>query len=108
MQFAQIDQYDDGSQSFPDINQQIFDMEDRPIAPETYVESSFGSEALAALTSLRSRLIEVLQGLGIALLSAEDAAQPVPWLKAGEDLLVANAWSDAPLTVQEAFFFQVL
>jgi hypothetical protein len=106
LRFAQREDYDDGSQTLPDIYHSVFSLDGRPIPLEAYFQESFGSAAVLALTRLRNRLQKVLETLGIAVLPEAEGQQPVGWLDAGQDLFWRDADPGRPMTVQEAFFFE--
>ena len=56
------------------------------------------------LADQRDRIARTLQDHAISVLPVEHLDTPLPWLRAGEDVLQGS--TGEPLTVRDAFFFE--
>jgi hypothetical protein len=93
--------------SSPDIESRYFDDSGRPQREDLFLLDGLGQDAKDRLEDLRQRIVQVLEGSGIAVLLEEDVRQPVPWLEAGEGVLASVAKGQS-LTVEDALFFRYL
>jgi len=100
----QIEILEDGTQSEPDVELHIFDLERRKLDPNDYYRELIGDDGVAVLENLRSKIVRVLENLGVAIIAEEDLDRPVPWLRASDEVLVGLMGE--PITVRDAFFFR--
>ena len=96
-----IETFEDGSVIQPDVHPQRFDLDMKPLDMDEHVREALGDDALAGLHDLHERIAHALDGLGVRVLSAEEAGRPVPWLRAGEGALV-----EGTVTVRDALFLR--
>jgi hypothetical protein len=66
-----------------------------------------GKEAAQRLKALSDQTATILAARGIRVLSKNELAMPVPWLRAGEETLIGGHPGVA-VTVEDAFFFEQL
>ena len=59
-------------------------------------------EALAILRKVQVDVVSILNEHQIAVISGEDLAKPVPWLRASSDVFLGDAGE--PITIPDAFF----
>jgi hypothetical protein len=74
---------------------------------ETHFRETHGPEAVRALSALRDKIAQSLTEAGLLVIPEEEARKPVPWLQAGEDVWVGEAFTGQPITVKDAFFFHM-
>jgi hypothetical protein len=107
VKFGDMEQLDDGSQILPQIDDNIFDLDERPIDPETHFRSMMGEEAVQALQRLAETITARLAACGLRTLAASELEKPLRWLRAGEETLI-GADLDSVITVRDALFFEQL
>jgi hypothetical protein len=107
IRFSQLEHFDDGSQTLPDIWEYVYSLEGQPIDPEIHFQETFGSQVVRTLSGLRNRMAKTVESLGITVLPPAEACKPVPWLVAGEEAFVGTAIGKPSITVMDAFFFQL-
>ena len=98
---------DDGSQILPQIDDNIFDLDERQIDPETHFRSMMGEEAVQALQRLAETITARLTACGLRTLAASELEKPLRWLRAGEETLI-GADPHSVITVRDALFFEQL
>ena len=99
----QMEVFEDGSRSEPDIQPHIFDLDGRAVDMDEHFKEMVEDEGLAILRKVRADVVSILNQHQIAVISGEDLAKPVPWLRAGSDVFLGGAGE--PITVRDAFFF---
>lgn len=97
----QMDVFENGSRSDPDVEPHIFGLDGRKVDPEDHYRELVDGAAFAVLRTLRAEIVRVLGEFAVAVMSDEDLAYPVRWLRASEDVIVGE-----PVTVRDAFFFR--
>lgn len=107
VKFGDMEQLDDGSQILPQIDDNIFDLDGRPIDPEKHFRSMMGEEAVKALQRLAETITARLAAHGVRTLAASELEKPLGWLRAGEETLI-GADPDSVITVRDALFFEQL
>ena len=94
-----MEQLEDDSVTEPDIYQPS---EETSEASDSWPPPDVGR----TLQALRDNVTKVLAAFDIEVLSDEELRTPVPWLEAGEEVLIGVP--GRAITVREAFFFQGL
>ncbi len=102
----QFETFENGSRSEPGIDFQVFDLEGKRLDAEEHYLELFGKESMRILAEQRDRIDRTLQDHAISVLPLEHLDRPLPWLRAGEDVLQDSAGE--PLTVRDAFFFETV
>ena len=74
--------------------------------PETEFRESKGERAFETLLQLRGQLCAILEKFRIQVIPPEECRKGVPWLRAGEEVLVAA--QGEPIRVLDALFFEAL
>lgn len=100
----QLEIFENGSQSEPDIEPNIFDLDGRKLDSVDHYRELAGDEGCAVLSTLHCEIVRVLGECGVAVISEEDLDRPVRRLRASEDVVVTLPAK--PLTVRDAFFFR--
>jgi hypothetical protein len=104
MKLDEMEVFDNGARSDPDVEPHIFDREGRNVDPERYYLEFLGDEGFAVLKKLHAAIVRVLTARGIEVIAEEDLNQPVPWLRGSDDVVVGVAGE--PITVRDALFFR--
>jgi len=107
VKFGDMEQLDDGSQILPQIDDHIFDLDERPIDPEKHFRRMMGKEAVQALQRLAKTITARLAARGVRTLAASELQKPLGWLRAGEETLI-GAGPNSVITVLSALFFEQL
>jgi len=102
----QYETFENGSRSEPGIELQVFDLEGRRLDAERHCLDLFGEESMRILAEQRDKIARILKEDGLSVLPDEHLDTPLPWLRAGEDLLQGS--TGEPLTVRDAFFFETV
>jgi hypothetical protein len=102
----QYETFENGSRSEPGIELQVFDLEGRRLDAERHCLELFGEECMRILAEQRDRIARILKEHRLSVLPAEYLDSPLPWLRAGEDVLQGS--TGEPLTVRDAFFFETV
>lgn len=97
----QMEVFENGSRSEPDVEPHIFGLDGRKVDPEDHYRELVDGAAFAVLRTLRAEIVRVLGEFAVAVIPEEDLAYPVRWLRASEDVIVGE-----PVTVRDAFFFR--
>ncbi len=92
--------------SEPGIEFPLFDLDGKRLDVERHCLEMFGEEGMRILAEQRDRITHIPKEHGLSVLLAEHLETPLPWLRAGEDLLRGS--TREPLTVRDAFFFETL
>ncbi|MBI2215754.1 MAG: hypothetical protein HYU51_00505 [Candidatus Rokubacteria bacterium] len=100
----QLEVFESGSQSEPDVEPHLFDLDGRKLDLEDHYRELVGEAAFTLLRTLRAEIVRVLGECRVAVIPQEDLDRPVRRLRASEDV-VAGVRGE-PLTVQDAFFFR--
>lgn len=101
---AEVETLEDGTQSEPDVEPHIFDLEGRTLDPTDHYRELIGDDGAGVLESLRHKIVQALEDLGVAIIAADDLERSVPWLRANEEVLVGL--TGEPITVRDAFFYR--
>jgi len=99
----QLEVYEDGSRSEPDVEPHIFGLDMRKVDLEDHYREMVDDEGLEVLRKLRARIVRVLKEFEIAVIPEKYLDTPVPRLRAGGDAFVGHG---EPITVRQAFFFR--
>jgi hypothetical protein len=99
----EMEVFENGSRSEPDIVPHIFDLDGRKLDAEAHLREMVDDEGLAILRKLHNDVVAILSDYNIAVISEEDLDKPVPWLRPGQDVSLGG--TGEPITVREAFFF---
>ncbi|HYB75145.1 MAG TPA: hypothetical protein VED18_17360 [Candidatus Sulfotelmatobacter sp.] len=102
----EFETFEDGSRSEPGIDLEAFDLDGKRLDAEGHYREMFGEETLRSLADQRDRIARTLEDHGISVLPDEHLDTPLPWLRAGEDVLQSSPGE--PLTVRDAFFFETI
>ena len=97
----QMEVFDNGSQSEPDVEPQIFGLDGRKVDPEEHYRELVDGAAFALLGALRAEIVRVLEKFAVVVIPEEDLERRVRWLRASQDIIVGD-----PITVRDAFFFR--
>ena len=98
----QMEAFENGSRSEPDIEPHIFDLDGQKVDLEEHYREMVDEEGLTVLRKLRTEIVRVLNDFQIAVLADEDLDKPVPWLRPGKEVFLGDAGE--PITVRDAFF----
>ena len=101
----QYEIYENGSRSEPGIEFPLFDLDWKRLDPAQHFLEAFGEESMQILAEQRGGIIQILETHGLTVLADADLDRPVPWLRAGGDVLRGS--TAGPLTVRDVFFFEV-
>jgi hypothetical protein len=107
VKFGDMEQLDDGSQILPQLDDTLFDLDVRPIDPETHFRNMMGEEAVEALQRLAETITARLAARGFRTLATSELDKPLRGLRAGEETLI-GADPDCIITVRDALFFEQL
>ena len=99
----EMEVFESGSRSEPDVEPHIFGLDGKKLKPEEHYREILDDEDLELLRKLRARIVRVLNDFAITVIPEDDLDQPVPWLRADEEILVGHAGE--PVTIRNAFFF---
>jgi hypothetical protein len=102
----QYETFENGSRSEPGIELQVFDLDGKRLDAERHCLELFGKESMRILAQQRDRIACILKEHGLTVLPDEYLDRPLPWLRAGEDLLQGS--TGEPLSVRDAFFFETV
>lgn len=105
VKLREIEQYDDGNHTCPDINHAVLSLDGKPIEMEDHYRETFGEEAVSALHETGKSITTIVHSLGITVLPEEMQKTRVPWLQAG-NAMKRMEQTGKEMTVQDAFFFQ--
>ncbi len=102
----QYETFENGSRSEPGIELHVFDLEMKRLDAERHCLELFGEESMRILAEQRKWIARILKEHALSVLPDECLDTPLPWLRAGEDLLQDS--TKKPLTVRDAFFFETV
>lgn len=97
----QMEVFENGSRSEPDVDPHIFGPDGRKVDPEDYYRELVDEAGLMVLKALRPEIVRVLGQFAVGVIPEGDLERPVPWLRASKDVVVGD-----PVTVRDAFFFR--
>ncbi|MBI4587233.1 MAG: hypothetical protein HY725_00205 [Candidatus Rokubacteria bacterium] len=100
----QVEVFEDGSPSEPDVEPHLFSLDGRKLDPEEPYRELGDEAGVTVLRRLRAEIVRVLGECGAAVIPEEDLDRPVRWLRASEDVVVGL--TGEPITVRDAFFFR--
>ncbi len=100
----QMEVFENGSQSEPDVEPYLFSLDGRKLDPEDHYRELVDEAGFTVLRNLRAEIVRVLGECGVAVIPEEDLDRPVRWLRASEDVVVGL--TGEPITVRNAFFFR--
>lgn len=63
-------------------------------------------EPFQALSTLREKILTLLEELQIRVINDDEACPPVPGIELGDGIMCDTAGPDAEVTVEDAFFFR--
>jgi hypothetical protein len=96
--------FEDGSTTEAEIESYGQTADGELIDPERSSREIYGAWAHKTIMSLRAKIAEILEGFGIAVLSAKEWQKPVPWLRGSEETLIGI--DGKVIRVLDAFFFE--
>lgn len=102
----EFETFENGSRSEPGTELQHFDLDGKRLDAEGHYLELFGKEGMRILAAQRRRIARILEDHGISVLPEEHLDTLLPWLLAGEDVLLGS--TGKPLTVRDAFFFETV
>lgn len=102
----EMEVFENGSRMEPDVEPHLFSLGMGKLDLESHFGEMVDEEGLSILRNLRAKIVRVLKRSGIAVIPEADLDRPVPWLRAGEGVLLGQAGE--PITVRKAFFFRGL
>ncbi len=102
----EFETFENGSRSEPGIHFEVFDLDGKRLDPEEHYLEMFGKGPMGILADQGDRVARALQDHGISVLREKHLDRPLPWLRAGED--VVQGFTGEPLTVRDAFFFETV
>lgn len=97
----QMEVFENGSQSEPDIEPHIFGLDGRKLDPDDHYRELVDEAGFATLSGLRAEIVRILGKFAVVVIPEADLERPVRWLRASEDVVVGE-----PITVRDAFFFR--
>jgi hypothetical protein len=98
--------FEDGSISEPAIESMGFIETGQRIDPQAEFKKFKGDQAFELLLKLRGQICGILNRYGIGALPEEEWREPVPWLRAGEEVFAGTGGE--PVRVLDALFFEGL
>lgn len=96
---AQMEVFENGSRSEPDVEPHIFGLDGRKVNPDDHYRELVDEAGFMMLKALRAEILRVLGEFAVALVPEEDLNRPVRWLQAS--IIVGDS-----ITVRDAFFFR--
>ena len=100
----EMEVFENGSQSEPDVEPHLFGLDGRKLDPEDHYRELVDEAGFTVLRILRAEIVRVLGEFALVVIPEGDLERPVPWLRASEEVVVGLAAE--PLTVRDAFFFR--
>jgi hypothetical protein len=100
----QMEVFENGSESEPDVEPHIFSLDGRKLDPEDHYRELVDEAGLTVLRALRADIVRVLGECAVVVIPEEDLERPVRWLRASEEVVVGL--TGEPITVRDAFFFR--
>ncbi|MBI1876181.1 MAG: hypothetical protein HYS05_20130 [Acidobacteria bacterium] len=97
----QMEVFENGSRSEPDVEPHIFGLDGRKLDPEDHYRELVDGAAFAALGALRAEIVRVLEQFAVVAIPQGDLDRRVRRLRASKDIIVGE-----PITVRDAFFFR--
>ena len=97
----QMEVFENGSRSEPDVEPHIFDLDGRKVDPEDHYREFVDEAGFTVLKGLRAEIVRVLGRFAVAVIPEGDLERSVRWLRASEDVVVGE-----PISVRDAFFFR--
>lgn len=94
----QMEVFENGSQSEPDVEPHLFSLDGRKLDPEDHYRELVDEAGFTVVRNLRAEIIRVLGECGVAVIPEEDRDRPVRGLRASEDVVVGRRGE--PITVQ--------
>ncbi|MCF6286325.1 MAG: hypothetical protein L3K26_14210, partial [Candidatus Hydrogenedentes bacterium] len=104
--FTEKEWSEDGSETMPDIDPMIFDLNGSAVEPETHYKEFMPSEGIQALRALRTEIGQVLESFGIRVLSDAELRSRIPDLKPNPLLNPFPGQEQEFATLQDALFFR--
>ena len=95
----QMETFENGSRSEPDVEPHIFGLDGRKVEPEVHYRELVDAAAFTVLEALRAEAVRMLGKFAVTVISERDLDRPVRWLRASEDVAAGQ-----PITVRDAFF----
>jgi hypothetical protein len=106
VELGDVATFEDGTRDRAEIETYAVTADGTRIDLEEQFRKMKGDEAYKTLAGLRAKISGILEKWGIAVLPAEEWRKPVPWLRGGEETLMAV--DDRAVRVLDAFFFEDL
>ncbi|MBI2435233.1 MAG: hypothetical protein HYV26_20440 [Candidatus Hydrogenedentes bacterium] len=102
-----------GSQTLPDIEVRVFDLDGTELDLEAHYKELFLEEGVRALRNLREEITQKLAPFGIRVLSDAELKKQVPGLKLDPEILQSDPAyfpfkQKKGVTVEDALFFRML
>lgn len=98
--------FEDGSTTEAEIEPCGQTADGQRVDPEKNFREVYGAQAYNSMATLRARIADILEGLGITVLPAEEWRKPAPWLRRTEENLIGL--DRKPIRVLDAFFLESL
>jgi hypothetical protein len=95
----QMEVFENGSRSEPDIEPHIFGLDGRKTDPDDYYRGLVDEAGFTVLKALRAEIVRVLEKYAVTVIPEGDLERPVRWLRASEEVMVGE-----PITVRDALF----
>jgi hypothetical protein len=106
VEFGDMATFEDGSSDEAEIESYAETADGKRIDLEEQFRKMKGDNAYKILVALRAKISGILENCGIAVLLTEEWRKPVPWLRGGEETLMAV--DGRTVRVLDAFFFEDL
>jgi hypothetical protein len=100
----EMEVFENGSRADPDVEPHIFGLDGQQFDPVKHYREIVEDEGLEILRRLKGKIVRALRNCRISLIPEEYLDEPVPWLRAGKEVLVGH--DGQSVTVQQAFFFR--
>ena len=98
--------FEDGSTTEAEIESYGQTADGERVDPEENFREVYGAQAYKTIAGLRAKITDILEGLGITVLPAEEWRKPAPWLRGTEETLIGL--DGKAIRVLDAFFFESL
>lgn len=96
----QMEVFENGSRSEPDVEPHIFGLNGRKVDPEDHYRELVDEAGFTTLRALQAEIVRILGECAVVVIPEADLERPVRWLRASEDVVVGD-----PITVRDALFF---
>lgn len=97
--------FDDGSRTIPDIPPSLFGMDGKPLDMDEHYRETMGEAAAQRIRALRDEIAGILDEFDISVMPEDELCKPVPGLRADPEVF-AGLEDGTGLSVQDAFFYR--